>query len=271
MKNSLTRLAAAAALFLTWGALLTADTVRVRHLEGLVHGFLVLRDATGNLVAHGQLEQVADRARVRSRLMFNFDDGSVYDETAVFSQSRAFRLVRDELNEHGPSFPRSIDMTIDVASQRVRVMYSDEGKKESLDKRIALPADLANGLIPVLLKNVDRGAPPKQFPMVVATPEPRLVTLEIAAAAAEMFSKGDRRRTVTEYTLKPNIGGLKGLLAPLVGKQPADAHVWILEGTAPAFLAAEQQFYPDGPLWRIELSVPQWQEGPQSRETEVPR
>jgi hypothetical protein len=59
--------------------------------------------------------------------------------------------------------------------------------------------------------------------------------------------------------MKPKIGGIKGLLAPLVGKQPEDVHVWVLGGEAPAFLAAEQQFYPEGPVWRIELSVPNWQ------------
>ena len=31
---------------------------------------------------------------------------------------------------------------------------------------------------------------------------------------------------------------------------------WILEGDAPAFIPSEQQLYPDGPLWRIELVSP---------------
>jgi hypothetical protein len=58
--------------------------------------------------------------------------------------------------------------------------------------------------------------------------------------------------------LKVAIGVISGLLAPRVGKQPPDSHVWILDGDAPAFIKAEQQFYMDGPLWRVELVTPVW-------------
>ena len=58
--------------------------------------------------------------------------------------------------------------------------------------------------------------------------------------------------------VKPEIGGLAGLVAPLVGKQPTDAHVWIMGGAAPAFVKAEQTLYTGGPVWRIELTSPAW-------------
>ena len=237
---------------------LNADSVRVRHVEGLVHGFLVLRDTHDKVIARGELLQSASGTRVTSQLIFHFDDGSLYDDTAVFSQRTSFRLIREHLRQYGPSFPRAIDMTIAAASGKVTVKYTDDGKEKTADKQMKLPPDLANGLIPVLLKNVDRKAPPKELPMVVATPEPTLIRLDVVSAEPQRFTKGDDRQRVTEYVLKPKIGGLKGLLAPLVGKQPENAHVWILEGEAPAFLAAEQQFYPEGPMWRIELSVPAW-------------
>jgi hypothetical protein len=44
----------------------------------------------------------------------------------------------------------------------------------------------------------------------------------------------------------------------LLGKQPSDAHVWILDGDAPAFVRAEQPLYAGGPVWRIDLASPQW-------------
>jgi hypothetical protein len=236
-----------------------ADVIHVRHVEGLVHGFLVLRDGAGRIIARGDLVQEAKGVEVTSRLTFHFDDGSLYDDLAVFSQRSSFRLIRERLRQHGPSFPTPIDMSVDVARQHVTVTYVDDGEHKTVDKKMDVPADLANGLIAVLLKNVDRRAPPKSLPIIVATPQPQLITLEIEGARPQRFSKDDDSQRVTEYTLKPHISGVKGLLAPLVGRQPADAHVWILEGAAPAFLAAEQQFYPDGPLWRIELSVPAWE------------
>ena len=244
---------------LVLGTGVRADSVRVRHVEGLVHGFLVLRDTAGKTIARGELLQSAHGGRVTSQLIFHFRDGSLYDETAEFSQRTSFRLIRDHLQQHGPAFPHAIDMTIAVASGRVTVKYTDDGKDKTSDKHMTLPADLANGLLPVLLKNVDRNAPPKELPMIVATPEPVLIKLDVESAQPEPFSKGDGRQRVTKYVLKPKIGGIKGLLAPLVGKQPENAHVWILEGAIPAFLAAEQQFYPEGPVWRIELSVPDWE------------
>ena len=48
------------------------------------------------------------------------------------------------------------------------------------------------------------------------------------------------------------------MLAPLLGKQPPDSHVWILGEEAPAFVKAEQPLYLGGPLWRIELVSPVW-------------
>jgi hypothetical protein len=58
--------------------------------------------------------------------------------------------------------------------------------------------------------------------------------------------------------IKIDIGGLTGLIAPLVGKQPPDTHVWILQGEAPAFVKAEGPMFLGGPIWRIELASPVW-------------
>jgi hypothetical protein len=81
---------------------LPAAPVAVRHLEGLVHGFLVLRTLEGDTIADGDLIQVAHGDRVTSRLVFRFKDGSLHDETAVFSQHRNFQLL-SERNTFSPN------------------------------------------------------------------------------------------------------------------------------------------------------------------------
>ena len=240
---------------------LTAEPVRVKHVEGLVHGFLALRTQAGQTIAHGDLIQLVKGDRVTSRLVFRFKDGSVQDETAVFRQRGSFRLIADRLVQKGPSFPHPLDMSIDAANGMVTVHYADDGKAKTAAKHIDLPDDLANGLMPVLLKNVSSSKPPDHFSMIVATPEPRLIKLAMASSHSERFSMGGESRVATDFDLKPDIGGLKGLLAPLVGKQPPDVHVWILQGEAPAFLSSEQQFYPQGPVWRVELAAPEWPRG----------
>ena len=72
---------------------LRAEPVPVRYTEGLVHGFLVLRTLDGRAIADGELSQVASGVQVTSRLTFRFRDGSLHDETAVFTQRELFRLV----------------------------------------------------------------------------------------------------------------------------------------------------------------------------------
>src|SRR5580704_13746389 len=71
---------------------LSFGQIAVHHTEGLLHGFLVLRTLTGETVAHGDLVQVAHSDHVTARLTFHFKDGSLYDDTVIYSQRRAFRL-----------------------------------------------------------------------------------------------------------------------------------------------------------------------------------
>jgi hypothetical protein len=245
-------------------ATLRGEPVAVKHTEGIVHGFLALRTLDGDTIANGDLIQVARGLRVTTRLIFHFKDGSLHDETAVFSQRGQFRLVSDHLVQMGPSFPRALDMSIDAGSGVVTVRYSDDGKQKEATERLTLPPDLSNGLMLTLLKNVNPSAPPKALSFVAATPKPRLVKLSITSAGEEHFSTGGQDRSATHYVVKVDIGGLSGLLAPVLGKQPPDSHVWILGGDAPAFVRSEQPLYMGGPVWRIELVSPTWPPNPAS-------
>jgi hypothetical protein len=117
-------------------------------------------------------------------------------------------------------------------------------------------------VILTLLKNVTAATAPKSLSLVAATPKPRIVKLELSVAGQEGFVTGSMPRTATHYIVHVNIGGLSGAIAPLVGKQPPDSHVWILGGEAPAFVKSEQPFYFGGPVWRIELVAPVWSRAP---------
>jgi hypothetical protein len=237
----------------------SSEPVPVRFTEGLVHGFLKLSTTAGTSLADGDLLQTARGTRVTSRLNFHFKDGSTHDETSVYSQQGHFRLVSYHLIQKGPSFPRALDMTIDPAGVAT-VQYRDEhGQQKTESERLKLPtADLANGMMLTLLKNVGAGAVPLELSLVVATPKPRVVTLKLASAGEETFSTGGMRRKAIHYVVKVDIGGLAGLVAPIVGKQPPDSHVWILAGDVPAFVKSEQPFYTGAPLWRVELVSPMW-------------
>jgi len=236
-----------------------ADPIAVRFAEGVVHGFLTLRTPGGPLLASGDLLQTASGGRVKSRLVFRFADGSVSDETAVFTQHGHFRLVSDHSIQRGPAFERSLDMTIDAGTGMVTARYRKQGEEEKIEReQLTLPPDVANGMIPMLLKNARPGAVPLTLSLVAATPKPRLIKLEVLVAGKDSLSIAGRPHLATHYVLKVDIGGLSGLVAPLVGKQPPDSHVWILESEVPAFLRSQAPMFAGGPLWQTDLVSPAW-------------
>jgi hypothetical protein len=252
---------------LLWAAFLPlvesalAESVAVRYTEGLVHGFLQLRGPDGRVIADGDLTQTPRGDRITSKIVFRFQDGSRHEETVVFSQRRQFRLLTDHVVQKGPSFPRPLDFSIDTRTRRVRMRYTDDGEETVVDEQMDLPPDLANGMIAVLLKNLPTGAGTVKLPIVAATSKPRLVRLEVTRAGEEAFSAGRTTHKAAHFVLKVEIGGVKGLIAPLVGKQPPDNHAWVLPGDAPTFVRSLAPLYADGPLWYIELTSPVWPRG----------
>ena len=237
----------------------SGEPVTVRHTEGLVHGFLVMRTVDGKILARGDLVQRASGSRVTTRMGFRFTDGSSQEETTVFSQRGSFRLLHHRLVQKGPIFERQVDLSVDGQSGVVTVRYQDDEGAEKVEREeIEVPADLANGMASTLLKNIDPAAPPKTLSYVAATPKPRVIKLEIKTAGVSTFSTAGVRRTATHYVLEPEIGGVAGVVAPLVGKQPPDSHVWIMGGDAPAFVRSESPLFNGGPTVRIELVSPAW-------------
>jgi hypothetical protein len=238
-----------------------ADAMTVRHPEGLVHGFLVLRRLDGTIAANGESIQVAHGGDISTRLVFHFKDGSLQDEVTVFSQSGHFHLVSDHLIQKGPTFKRPIDMSIDGASGMVTANYQDEkGKDKTESEHFDLPADLVNGLVPIILKNVPSGVPAFSASMIVASPKPLLVKLAFSDEGQDSFGTGSINHKADRYVVKVEIGGVKGVVAPLVGKQPADTRVWIVGEPCPAFVKSEGPMAEGGPILRTELVSPTWHE-----------
>ena len=231
---------------------LVGQSVTLPNNEG-VHASLILRTLEGRMLAEGALIEVPRGDGVHSRVVFHFRDGSIRDETAVFSQRG--RLLSARLVQKGPTFKPPLDMSIDVASGNVMVRYmDDDGDPKVLSERFDLPSDLANGLMLTLLKNVNSEKPPKSLSMIMAMPKPRLVKLAIAAVGEDAVSASGGK--AIHYVVKTDMGGIVGLLAPLLGQQPADSHVWILGGDAPTLVKSEGPMFFGGPSWRIELVSP---------------
>jgi hypothetical protein len=234
---------------------LFAEMIPVRHTEGLIHGFLVVRTLEGKALADGQMTQDARGDRVTTHLVYRFKDGSIYEDTTIFSQRGTFRLLSDHLILRGPSFKQPMETLIDTSTGQVKVRYTDaRGKEKVIAQRMELPPDVANGMIFTLMKNIKPSVPRTTVSLVATTPKPRLVKLAILPQGEEPFTIGRFHHKAMRYVVKVEIEGLTGFLARLMGKQPADTHVWVLSGKAPAFVKAEGPLYAGGPIWRIQLA-----------------
>lgn len=236
---------------------LAAESVAVRYREGVAHGFLVLRTLDGKSIADGVSTQVVQGDQVTSGMSFKFTDGSVYEQTTVFSQRRTFRLLTDHVIQKGPRFKPPMETSIDATTGQITVRYTDDrGKERVLTERLELPPDVANGMLFTLLKDVKPDVPQTTVSYVAATPNPRLIHLEIIPQSQETFSIGNYNHKALRYVVKVKIGGLAGLVAPLVGKKLPQIQAWVLAEGAPAFVRFDGPLYSDGPSWRMELAIP---------------
>lgn len=235
---------------------LTAEPIPVRHSEGVALGFLVLRDPNGEALAYGDWKQVVKPGGlVVDDLRFQFKDGSHYEEITKYTQRGRFRLVSDQVEQNGPAFKQASKSWIDARSGTITVRSTENREEKTTTKHLDLPDDLANGLLFVLLKNVDPSAE-TTVSFVAASSKPRIVKWNISPAPEKMIKVGFMELEAQHYVVKTKIEGPAGAIAPLVGKQPPDIHVWLVKSEAPTFVEFEGPLSPDSPVWRIELTAP---------------
>jgi hypothetical protein len=254
-------------LFLFWLVLITplilADGVQgqdlsISHRLGSMQGFLTLRDQAGATLAAGDLTQVPNGDRVKLRVVFHFRDGSIDDETTIFSQQKAFRLISDRHIQKGPSFPHPCDITIDIRAQQVTIHDLSKANEAPHIEHMDLPPDLANGIIFFLIMDLPPDAQKIEFPYLSPSLKPRMVKLAVTAVGKEPFKLSGLRYHAVKYDLKVDIGGVAGVVAPVIGKQPPDSYVWVTEGTAPTIVRMDSFLYEEGPVWSIRLASPVW-------------
>jgi hypothetical protein len=235
-----------------------AAPVKVRLVEGNARGFLVLRTLKGDAIAHGELTQRPRGGRIESRLALSFVDGSVWDERVTFSQDEVFRLETYRLTQHGPSFPTSA-----IAFERERGRFEARTQEKKGDEvkeasgALEIPADVYNGMALVLLKNV-RPGPGASVRIVAFTPKPRLVSMELLHEGDDVVRLGAATHAVRRHLVRLEVGGVTGMIAPLIGKDPPDLRYWLATGDVPAFVRFEGAMYLNGPVWRLEMTTVEW-------------
>ena len=191
--------------------------------------------------------------------MFHFKDGSLFDETVVFTQRTVFTLQSYHLVQRGPVFPEDTEISLERASgkYRVKTRARKDGREKVLDGTLDLPLDVYNGMVLTVVKNLSGGAG-ETVHMVAFTPAPKLIQLALVPAGDHKILVGGSEKSATHYLLKPMLGFWLKLFTTLLGRVPPDSHAWIATADVPAFVKFEGPLYMNGPAWRIELTTPRW-------------
>ena len=190
-------------------------------------------------------------------MVFRFKDGSVFDETVVFTQQRVFAMQSYHLVQRGPVFAEDTEISLQrtTGQYRVKTKAHKDGREQVLDGTLDLPPDVCNGMVLIVAKNLLKGASASVH-LVVFTPTPRLIQLEVAPEGEHKVLVGDLAKTAIHYVFKPRLGSWLKLFATLLGRVPPDYHAWIVTDEVPAFVRFEGPLYTRGPIWRIELTSP---------------
>ena len=239
-------------LLLLGSRLASADPIAVVYTEGIGRGFPVLRALSGETLAQGEMSQIPRGGEVlESRLVFRFKDGSLHDERVVFSQREVFTLLSYRIVQRGPSFPETLEASVDRATGRYAVRYraDEDSPEETLSGDFVLPVDVYNGLLSTLVKNLPAGDS-RVVQVVAFTPRPRLVKMLLTPASEDPLRVNDAAVLATRFLIRPQLG----LFASLLVTDIPDVKCWIAGGEAPAFLRFEGPLYFMGPIWRIDWS-----------------
>jgi len=236
-----------------------AAPVSVRFVEGVTHGFLILRSVNGVPIASGDLLQSVKGGVIESRMIFRFKDGSIFDEAVVFTQERVFTLQSYRLGQRGPVFTEDTEISLERATGKYRVKSKahNDGPEKVLDGKLVLPPDVYNGMILTVAKNLPKGTR-ETVHFIAFTPGPRLIKLEVTPVGEHKVLVGDLAKTAIHYLFKPRLGSWLKLFATLLGRVPPDFHAWIVTDEVPAFVRFEGPLYATGPVWRIEVTSPRW-------------
>src|ERR1700723_2559808 len=142
----------AASLAITLGTAARAEPISVRHIQRPMHRFMIARSEAGKIIASGEFSQVVQGDEVTMRLTYHFVDGSIDDDATTYTQQGTFRLVRNHHIQKGQFFRKPIAFTVEAATGIVTSRTVDKNGRIHVDsKHMALPDDLANGLVGTLL------------------------------------------------------------------------------------------------------------------------
>jgi hypothetical protein len=244
----------AALLAITLDTAAPAEQISVKLIQAPMHRFMVARTEAGKIIARGEFSQVVQGDEVTMRLTYHFADGSIDDETTTYRQQGTFRLVRNHHIQQGPFFAKPVDFAVEAATGIATSRITDKnGTVRVESEHMDLPDDLANGFVGTLLLNVPPNKTPFRVGILAPVGSGRLIRILISPEGEQPFHTSGQTLRATVFRIHPELGGIVGFIAPLIGLQPKDVMVWVLEGDQPAVVRIVGQLGGYGPVINSDL------------------
>jgi hypothetical protein len=227
--------------------------VKPRHVFGTLHGFPSLSDATGQVIADGELtqERVGDKLRVRIR--WAFADGREVEERDEFQVEKILAQTRFswvETRKETELRRFEIDFSAGTASSLTR---NDKGEVQREESKMELHAgrSFAGYGTALAVGELSPGLGEEaRITFVAFTPKPHDVTLKITREQMERLSLAGRSIPTDRYTLHAEIPFPANVFV-----SAKDAHLWFTHSAPPALVRAEQNLIAkDDPVVVIDVT-----------------
>ncbi|MGD0730124.1 MAG: hypothetical protein ABR956_02595 [Terracidiphilus sp.] len=231
-----------------------AERIAVKHIQLPRHEFMEVRAENGKIIARAEFAEDVQGDEVTMRLTYRFVDGSIDDETTTYRQQGTFQLVRSHHIQKGSFFAKPVDFAVEAATGTATTRTVDKnGTIQVESEHIDLPDDLANGFVGTLLLNVPPNAAPFRVGMLAPVFGGRLIRILISPEGERPFQRAGQTLKATVFRIRPELGGILGVIATLLGLEPKDVMVWVLEGDTPAVMRVVGQLVGSGPVLSSEL------------------
>ena len=230
-----------------------AEQIKVRHVQLPMHRFMVARSESGQIIANVEFSQAVQDDQVTMHVIYRFVDGSIDDEETTYTQQGTFRLVRDHHVQMGPFFSKPLDFSVDASTGMSTSSTIKNGKIHVESKHMNLADDLANGIVGTLLLNVPHNTTPFRVGMLAPVAGGRLIRLLISPEDEQTVHLAGQNFKATVFRVHPELGGIVSVIARLLGLQPKDVMVWVLEGEEPAVAVVVGQLGGSGPVVSADL------------------
>ena len=227
--------------------------VKPRHVFGTLHGFPSMSDATGQVIADGELtqERLGDKLHVRIR--WAFADGREVEERDEFQVDKVLTQTRFswvETRKQTELRRFEIDFSAGTASSLTR---NEKGEVQREESKMELAAGRSFAGYGTALAVGELSPEPgdeARITFVAFTPKPHDVTLKITRDQTERLSVAGRSIPTDRYTLHAEIPFPASIFV-----NAKDAHLWFTHAPPPVLVRAEQNLIAkDDPVVVIDVT-----------------